>query len=134
YQTDFRLRGLTPGSAVLPPRSSIETIGTARYRLHFNGLPTISGLFQERNARGSISFPQGPVGPTNTPPPPNCTITSQQGCPVVVQYRNTYDTSFNSGINPVFHLLGTPISLNRSEEHTSELQSLAYLVCRLLLE
>src|SRR2546425_8715889 len=25
-------------------------------------------------------------------------------------------------------------SMNRSEEHTSELQSLAYLVCRLLLE
>src|SRR3989441_11994122 len=28
----------------------------------------------------------------------------------------------------------TPILKNRSEEHTSELQSLAYLVCRLLLE
>src|SRR5687767_15639137 len=27
-----------------------------------------------------------------------------------------------------------PICLPRSEEHTSELQSLAYLVCRLLLE
>src|SRR2546425_4550541 len=27
-----------------------------------------------------------------------------------------------------------PASLKRSEEHTSELQSLAYLVCRLLLE
>src|SRR2546425_2806017 len=27
-----------------------------------------------------------------------------------------------------------PISSSRSEEHTSELQSLAYLVCRLLLE
>src|SRR5205823_11325539 len=27
-----------------------------------------------------------------------------------------------------------PISIQRSEEHTSELQSLAYLVCRLLLE
>src|SRR2546425_8734345 len=26
------------------------------------------------------------------------------------------------------------LQLNRSEEHTSELQSLAYLVCRLLLE
>src|SRR5687767_15561979 len=26
------------------------------------------------------------------------------------------------------------VDLNRSEEHTSELQSLAYLVCRLLLE
>src|SRR2546423_11201451 len=38
-------------------------------------------------------------------------------------------------------LLGTPgatetvkATLRRSEEHTSELQSLAYLVCRLLLE
>src|SRR3989441_7541512 len=29
--------------------------------------------------------------------------------------------------------IGTPID-DRSEEHTSELQSLAYLVCRLLLE
>src|SRR2546425_7299433 len=28
----------------------------------------------------------------------------------------------------------TPSSVKRSEEHTSELQSLAYLVCRLLLE
>src|SRR2546425_4496424 len=32
-------------------------------------------------------------------------------------------------------LLGRPVELvYRSEEHTSELQSLAYLVCRLLLE
>src|SRR5687767_15631396 len=29
---------------------------------------------------------------------------------------------------------GIPVILLRSEEHTSELQSLAYLVCRLLLE
>src|SRR2546425_9206443 len=29
---------------------------------------------------------------------------------------------------------GRPRSVGRSEEHTSELQSLAYLVCRLLLE
>src|SRR2546423_7608719 len=28
----------------------------------------------------------------------------------------------------------SPCSIDRSEEHTSELQSLAYLVCRLLLE
>src|SRR2546425_5065444 len=27
-----------------------------------------------------------------------------------------------------------PVEIQRSEEHTSELQSLAYLVCRLLLE
>src|SRR2546425_9618049 len=30
--------------------------------------------------------------------------------------------------------LGSAAGVNRSEEHTSELQSLAYLVCRLLLE
>src|SRR2546425_6643077 len=35
-----------------------------------------------------------------------------------------------SGNNPVPNL----VTENRSEEHTSELQSLAYLVCRLLLE
>src|SRR5687767_15229469 len=31
-------------------------------------------------------------------------------------------------------LFGPPKAAGRSEEHTSELQSLAYLVCRLLLE
>src|SRR2546425_2426459 len=31
-------------------------------------------------------------------------------------------------------LLGPALGATRSEEHTSELQSLAYLVCRLLLE
>src|SRR5687767_15524507 len=31
-------------------------------------------------------------------------------------------------------IMGAIPPLNRSEEHTSELQSLAYLVCRLLLE
>src|SRR2546425_6425229 len=30
--------------------------------------------------------------------------------------------------------VSNPCQTNRSEEHTSELQSLAYLVCRLLLE
>src|SRR3712207_6890295 len=34
---------------------------------------------------------------------------------------------------PVVHLFAIP-SLQRSEEHTSELQSRQYLVCRLLLE
>src|SRR3712207_8392464 len=33
-----------------------------------------------------------------------------------------------------FHNRGRPCSMRRSEEHTSELQSRQYLVCRLLLE
>src|SRR2546423_11511297 len=50
-----------------------------------------------------------------------------------------YTTLFRSGnlsrsswVRPWVHSAGE--SSNRSEEHTSELQSLAYLVCRLLLE
>src|SRR5687767_15508261 len=35
---------------------------------------------------------------------------------------------------PLLHLLPRGTAVGRSEEHTSELQSLAYLVCRLLLE
>src|SRR2546425_7712200 len=35
---------------------------------------------------------------------------------------------------PLLVLETSPWRLKRSEEHTSELQSLAYLVCRLLLE
>src|SRR5690348_14066435 len=33
-----------------------------------------------------------------------------------------------------YHLAGIPTSIDRSEEHTSELQSPVHLVCRLLLE
>src|SRR6478609_11887568 len=39
------------------------------------------------------------------------------------------------GAMPTLHrYFGNPLLTRRSEEHTSELQSLAYLVCRLLLE
>src|SRR2546425_2151085 len=39
-----------------------------------------------------------------------------------------------SGSYTWVHAMGEPPGNGRSEEHTSELQSLAYLVCRLLLE
>src|SRR2546425_9156431 len=55
-----------------------------------------------------------------------------------------YTTLFRSRPSPVCsrctaarlpaHPLTRSLALMRSEEHTSELQSLAYLVCRLLLE
>src|SRR2546425_7741207 len=50
------------------------------------------------------------------------------------------DVTFNPGngedivVPPGFKVSAFVTGLNRSEEHTSELQSLAYLVCRLLLE
>src|SRR6266404_6770175 len=50
-----------------------------------------------------------------------------------------YTTLFRSGVGPPAeaNLVLAPVPADadpRSEEHTSELQSLAYLVCRLLLE
>src|SRR2546425_9203497 len=52
-----------------------------------------------------------------------------------------YTTLFRSGLRFVTEAeahrqrrLDFPVVTNRSEEHTSELQSLAYLECRLLLE
>src|SRR5947209_14258256 len=46
--------------------------------------------------------------------------------------RKKCSVSMNSGVSPLMRLCGL-ISW-RSEEHTSELQSRQYLVCRLLLE
>jgi tetratricopeptide (TPR) repeat protein len=97
YQLDARLRGLTANSALLPPpRSSVETMGFARYHVRFDGWPGISGFFAERNARGSVSFPSNDI----------------------IQNRNTYDTIFNVGVNPVFHVFGNTISLNPGVQFT----------------
>src|SRR5687767_15428987 len=37
-------------------------------------------------------------------------------------------------VSAPLRIIEVPVGITRSEEHTSELQSLAYLVCRLLLE
>src|SRR5205823_13578033 len=52
-----------------------------------------------------------------------------------VDPRATYVLRDRTGVSRFGALDGgTVLKENRSEEHTSELQSLAYLVCRLLLE
>jgi len=83
YQMDARLRSVQNSPELLPlPRRSVETRGEAHFRLHLANFPTINGLFDERNARGTLSFP------------------SQ----LLIQKRNTYDTIFNGGISPVLRL------------------------------
>ena len=97
YQLDARIRNLSSNSTLLPPpRSQVETIGVARYHLHFGGWPTITGMFAERNSRGSQVFPSTGL----------------------IQDRNTYDTTFNFGVNPTFHLFGNTISLNPGLQFT----------------
>src|SRR3712207_7247976 len=46
-------------------------------------------------------------------------------------YRKVMDDAEFAGLDCA--LVGVPMDLGRSEEHTSELQSRQYLVCRLLL-
>jgi tetratricopeptide (TPR) repeat protein len=87
YVLDSKLDGLTPvppsDPALLPtPRSSIATQWTTAYHLHLRYLPTASGAFQIRNARGLISVP------------------SENS----IVDRDTTDYTFNFGLNPTVHL------------------------------
>jgi tetratricopeptide (TPR) repeat protein len=97
YQLDANILGLPHNSPLLPPpRSSVETLGTARTHLLFNGWPGMTAMFIERNDQGTILFPS-----TGT-----------------VQFRNTYDSIFNFGVNPVFHVFGSTIGLNPGLQFT----------------
>ena len=78
YMMDSLLLGLQSPPL---PRSSLETRWTSDFRVHDGRLPTISGFFQVRNARGEISLPSV----------------------ARVIERNTYDYVFNGALNPVLH-------------------------------
>ena len=104
YQLDANIRGLAHDSTVLPPpRSSVETLGIARSHLLFNGWPGITAMFIERNDRGSLLFPSSST----------------------IQFRNTYDSIFNFGANPTFHVFGNTISLNPGLQFTIRRDSAA---------
>jgi hypothetical protein len=79
-----------------PPRYSYETKADAGYKLHIGSLPTISGFTEVRNANGTLSFPSE----------------------LVIQHRNTFDTTFNTGINPVLHLGSARIVFNPGLQFT----------------
>lgn len=96
YQLDARLRHITNPALLPTPRYSYESRADARYRVHIEGFPVISGLVEERNARGQLSFP------------------SQ----LLIENRNTYDTIFNGGINPILRVGSGSISFNPGVQAT----------------
>lgn len=101
YVLDAKLDGpvpLTPSDASLlpPPRSSLETEWTGAYHLHLWNLPTASGFFQIRNARGTISVPS----------------TSS------IVNRNTTDYSLNFGLNPTLRLGNNVLTFNSGIQGT----------------
>ncbi|MGE0404739.1 MAG: tetratricopeptide repeat protein [Candidatus Korobacteraceae bacterium] len=91
YAMDSRFFGGMP-----PPRHTIETRWTNSYRIHQEGIPTISGFFQLRNSRGQISLPAQNV----------------------ITDRNTYDYSFNGALNPVLRMGRNSISFNTGLQYT----------------
>jgi tetratricopeptide (TPR) repeat protein len=95
YQMDARMIGAT-GQTLPPPRSSLETRWTSAYRVHQQGLPTISGFFQLRNASGQTSLPASNV----------------------ILNRNTWDYVFNGGVNPVLRLGRNAITFNTGLQFT----------------
>ncbi|MFZ0631633.1 MAG: tetratricopeptide repeat protein [Acidobacteriaceae bacterium] len=92
----------TDTSLLPPPRSSIDTEWTNAFHLHLSYLPTASGFFQLRNARGTISVPS-----TNS-----------------IVNRDTTDYSFNIGLNPTVHLGNNVITFNSGIQETIRRDSL----------
>ena len=95
YVLDSKLDATFPvpssDTALLPPpRSSVETQSTNAYHLHFGQLPTVSGFFQVRNARGQISVPA-----TNS-----------------IVSRNTTDYAFNVGLDPTVNIGRNVLTFN----------------------
>jgi tetratricopeptide (TPR) repeat protein len=103
YVLDARLLNVSTAKDLPPPRSSFESQAVADYRLHFDGLPTLSGFAGERNARGTISIPSASI----------------------IQDRNTYDTLFNTGISPTVKLGNASVLLNTGVQFTIRRDSLS---------
>jgi hypothetical protein len=101
YVLDSKLDATFPvagsNTALLPPpRSSLETQWTNAYHLHLGHLPTTSGFFQVRNARGQISVPS-----TNS-----------------IVSRATTDYTFNVGMNPTINIGSNVLTFNSGVQAT----------------
>src|SRR2546425_6010180 len=66
--------------------------------------------------------------------PPRSTLFLHDALPISEQAGGPVPCQRVAGSSPASGAPRLPTVSGRSEEHTSELQSLAYLVCRLLLE
>jgi len=103
YELNAKLFGATTPSLMPPPHSSRELVFTNAFRYHQDGLPTMSGFFQVRNAVGQTSVPSD----------------------AIIVDRNTTDYSLNGAINPVLHLGGETMTFNAGVQYTLRRDSAA---------
>ena len=101
YVLDSKLDATFPVSSsdtalLPPPRSSLETQWTNAYHLHLGHLPTTSGFFQVRNARGQISVPS-----TNS-----------------IVNRDTTDYTLDVGLNPTINIGNNVLTFNSGIQGT----------------
>ena len=97
-----------------PPRSSIQNQWTDAFHLHLPYLPTPTGFFQVRNARGLISAPSSYCGPGST---------ATSICTLVVN-RDTTDYNLNFGLNPTVHFGRNLATFNSGVQGTIRRDSL----------
>src|SRR3989441_6443979 len=98
------------GAHLAGGRHIVLKVATGFYRNRARGLPSGDGMF--------------------------LLLDADTGVPAVLLEEHGYLTDFRTAAAVALTLkyLAPKDTHERSEEHTSELQSLAYLVCRLLLE
>jgi tetratricopeptide (TPR) repeat protein len=101
YVLDSKLDAPSPvpssdTSLLPPPRSSLQTQWTDAFHLHLGSLPTGSGFFQVRNARGLISVPS----------------TSS------IVDRDTTDYTMNFALNPTVRLGNNVLQFNSGVQET----------------
>jgi tetratricopeptide (TPR) repeat protein len=103
YTLDARILKIT-NPAVLPtPRHSYQSMVESHYRVRLGNLPVITGFVGQSLTAGRLLYPS--VG--------------------VIQDRNTYDTIFNGGINPVVHLGSNSITFNGGLQFTLRRDSIS---------
>lgn len=96
YTLDAKILRVTNPLLLPPPRHSYQTLAESHYRIHLGKLPDITGFVGESLTVGRFLFPSENV----------------------VEDRNTYDTFFNGGINPVLHFGSNSISFNGGLQYT----------------
>ena len=102
YMQDAQLFGVLGTGPLPPPRLSYETRWTNGFRVHQDGVPTISGFFQLRHATGQISLPQE----------------------TLIVDRDTNDYTWNGALNPVAHIGRNSLMFNAGLQYIIRRDSL----------